>query len=74
EDSVHRCEIQTNAELKTAPEYLPLIIHYNNAAAVRLGVVASLTDSVQDLRKAGMTNAKPPILLVIRKFPQANII
>ncbi|MGO0235120.1 efflux RND transporter permease subunit, partial [Escherichia coli] len=66
EDSVHRWQIQTNDELKTAAEYQPLIIHYNNGAAVRLGDVASVTDSVQDVRNAGMTNAKPAILLMIR--------
>ena len=32
----HRWQIQTNDELKTAAEYQPLIIHYNNGAAVRL--------------------------------------
>ncbi|EAU6761016.1 multidrug efflux RND transporter permease subunit MdtC [Salmonella enterica] len=74
EDSVHRWQIQTNDELKTAAEYQPLIIHYNNGAAVRLGDVASVTDSVQDVRNAGMTNAKPAILLMIRKLPEANII
>ncbi|MDI5424839.1 efflux RND transporter permease subunit, partial [Salmonella enterica subsp. enterica serovar Kentucky] len=41
---------------------------------VRLGDVASVTDSVQDVRNAGMTNAKPAILLMIRKLPEANII
>lgn len=70
EDSVHRWQIQTNDELKTAAEYQPLIIHYNNGAAVRLGDVASVTDSVQDVRNAGMTNAKPAILLMIRKLPE----
>ena len=64
----------TNDELKTAAEYQPLIVHYNNGAAVRLGDVANVTDSVQDVRNAGMTNAKPAILLMIRKLPEANII
>jgi hypothetical protein len=41
---------------------------------VRLSDVASVTDSVQDVRNAGMTNAKPAILLMIRKLPEANII
>ena len=36
--------------------------------------VASVSDSVQDVRNAGMTNAKPAILLMIRKLPEANII
>lgn len=36
--------------------------------------MATVTDSVQDVRNAGMTNAKPTILLMIRKLPEANII
>lgn len=36
--------------------------------------MATVTDSVQDVRNAGMTNAKPAILLMIRKLPEANII
>lgn len=53
---------------------MPLIVHYNNGSAVRLQDVASVTDSVQDVRNAGMTNAKPAILLMIRKSQEANII
>ncbi len=49
EDDTHRWQIQTNDELKTAAEYQPLIIHYNNGGAVRLGDVATVTDSVQDV-------------------------
>ncbi len=41
---------------------------------MRLGDVATVSDSVQDVRNAGMTNAKPAILLMIRKLPEANII
>ncbi|MBQ4923404.1 MULTISPECIES: multidrug efflux RND transporter permease subunit MdtC [Citrobacter] len=74
ESETHRWQVQTNDELKTAAEYQPIIIHYNNGAAVRLGDVASVSDSVQDVRNAGMTNAKPAILLMIRKLPEANII
>ena len=74
EDATHRWQVATNDELKTAAEYQPLIVHYNNGAAVRLGDVANVTDSVQDVRNAGMTNAKPAILLIIRKAPDANII
>jgi len=72
--SVNRWQVATNDELKTAAEYRPLIIHYNNGAPVRLGDVASVSDSVQDVRNAGMANAKPAILLMIRKLPEANII
>jgi multidrug efflux pump len=74
EDDTRRWLLQTNDELKTAAEYQPLVVHYNNGSAVRLSDVATVTDSVQDVRNAGMTNAKPAILLMVRKTPEANII
>ncbi|MBD8213651.1 multidrug efflux RND transporter permease subunit MdtC [Erwinia persicina] len=74
EDRHQRWWLKTNDELKTAAEYQPLIVHYHNGAAVRLQDVASVTDSVQDVRNAGMSNARPAILLLIRKAPEANII
>jgi multidrug efflux pump len=74
EDSSRRWQLQTNDELKTAAEYQPLIIHYNNGGAVHLSDVATVSDSVQDVRNAGMANAKPAILLMIRKSQEANII
>ncbi|HEY3590712.1 MAG TPA: multidrug efflux RND transporter permease subunit MdtC [Buttiauxella sp.] len=74
EDNNQRWQLQTNDELKTAAEYQPLIIHYNKGGAVHLRDVANVTDSVQDVRNAGMTNAKPAILLMIRKSQEANII
>ncbi|WP_105684891.1 multidrug efflux RND transporter permease subunit MdtC [Cronobacter dublinensis] len=74
EGGQQRWQLQTNDELKTAAEYAPLVIHYRNGAAVQLSDVATVTDSVQDVRNAGMTNAKPAILLMIRKLPEANII
>ncbi|MEW5290099.1 multidrug efflux RND transporter permease subunit MdtC [Erwinia papayae] len=74
EDSQQRWQIKTNDQLKTAAEYQPLVVHYRNGAAVRLQDVASVTDSVQDLRNAGMADAKPAILMLIRKLPEANII
>ncbi|VFS57740.1 Multidrug transporter MdtC [Raoultella planticola] len=52
EDHSSRWQVQTNDELKTAAEYQPLIVHYNNGAAVRLGDVAQISDSVQDVRNA----------------------
>lgn len=74
EDNHRRWQLKTNDELKTAAEYQPLIVHYSNGAAVRLSDVANVTDSVEDVRNAGMANGKPAILLVIRKSQEANII
>ncbi|MBE5203905.1 multidrug efflux RND transporter permease subunit MdtC [Pectobacterium quasiaquaticum] len=74
ENSQKSWQIQTNDELKTADAYAPLIIHYNNGAAVRLSDVATVEDSVQNARNAGMANSKPAILVMIRRAPDANII
>ncbi|MBJ7223990.1 MULTISPECIES: multidrug efflux RND transporter permease subunit MdtC [unclassified Brenneria] len=74
ESRQQRWQIKTNDELKTAAAYEPLIIRYNNGAAVRLSDVATVRDSVQNSRNAGMTNAKPAVLVVISRAPGANII
>ncbi len=39
-----------------------------------LADVASVEDSVQDVRNAGMSQGKPAVLLVVRKIPEANVI
>jgi multidrug efflux pump len=74
DDVQQRWQVRTNDELQTASVYQPLVVHYNNGAAVRLSDVANVQDSVQDVRNAGMTNGKPAVLLVVRKSPYANII
>ncbi len=74
DDLQQRWQLRTNGELQTASEYQPLVVHYNNGAAVRLSDVANVQDSVQDVRNAGMTNGKAAVLLVVRKSPEANII
>ncbi|MEL5471343.1 multidrug efflux RND transporter permease subunit MdtC [Serratia nevei] len=74
ENPQQRWQIQANDALKTADAYRPLIVHYNNGSAVRLADVAEVNDSVQDVRNAGMTDAKPAIILAISRAPDANII
>ncbi|MFX2483722.1 multidrug efflux RND transporter permease subunit MdtC [Serratia marcescens] len=74
ENPQQRWQIQANDALKTADAYRPLIVHYNNGSAVRLADVAEVKDSVQDVRNAGMTDAKPAIILAISRAPDANII
>jgi len=67
-------EIRTNDQLYKAREYLPLVITYRSGAAVRLGDVATVKDSVEDIRAAGFVNGKPCVMLVIFRQPGANII
>ncbi|SFN19635.1 multidrug efflux pump [Candidatus Pantoea varia] len=74
DDPQQRWQLRTNDALQTAHEYQPLVVHYNNGAAVRLSDVATVEDSVQDVRNAGMSRGKPAVLLLIRKTPEANVI
>jgi multidrug efflux pump len=66
--------LSTTDQLLKAAEYQPLIIHYSNGAAARLSDIAAVTDSVEDIRTAGLSNGKPAVLLVVFRQPGANII
>jgi multidrug efflux pump len=74
EDGARRWQIGANDQAKTAKEYVPLIVAYRNGAAVRLGDIAEVTDSVEDVRNDGSANGKPSVLLIISRQPGANII
>jgi multidrug efflux pump len=67
-------DIITNDQISQAEQYKPLIIGYNNGAAVRLSDVADVTDSTQNLRTAGYLNGHPSITIIIFRQPGANII
>jgi len=67
-------EIQTNDQLHTAEQYRPLVLTYRAGAAVRLSDVATVKDSVEDLRVAGLVDGKPAVMVVVYRQPEANII
>ncbi len=63
-----------NDQLFLADQYRPLIVAYNHGAAVRLGDVAEVSDSVSDIRNIGLANGKPSVLIIVFRQPGANII
>src|SRR5256886_7836943 len=67
-------QIQDNDQAMSASEYIPLIVGYHNGAAVRLGDIAQVSDSVQDLRNDGLANGDPAVMLILFRQPGANII
>ncbi|XAH22920.1 multidrug efflux RND transporter permease subunit [Xylophilus sp. GW821-FHT01B05] len=67
-------QIGTNDQARTAAEYAPLVLAYQNGNAIRLQDVAEVSDSVQDVRNYGVANGKPAILLQVFKEPGANIL
>ena len=74
DDGKRYWQVQANDQARTAAEYLPIIVAYRNGAAVRLGDVSRVEDSVQDLRTYGVANGKPAVMLIINRQPNANII
>jgi multidrug efflux pump len=67
-------EIDTTDQLHKASEYRKLIVAYRNGAGVRLGDIATVTDSVEDRRNAGLSNGKPAVLVILFRQPAANMI
>ncbi len=73
-DDTTTSDLAANDQLLKADAYRPLIVSYQNGAALKLSDVANVQDSVEDLRAAGITNGKPSVLVVISREPGANII
>jgi multidrug efflux pump len=69
-----RYQIYANDQANKAEDYKPLIVAYRNGAAVRLTDVGEVTDSVENLRNAGLANGKPAILVILYRQPGANVI
>jgi multidrug efflux pump len=79
--------LTTTDQLFKADQYRPLIVAFRNGAPVKVGDVAQVVDSVEDIRQKGLegdkANAttanhgellKDAVLLVIFRQPGANII
>jgi multidrug efflux pump len=69
-----RYQVYANDQANKSDDYKSLIVAYRNGAPVRLSDVGEVTDSVEDLRNAGLANGKPAILIILYRQPGANII
>jgi multidrug efflux pump len=73
-DRIHNWMITANDQALHAVDYRPILLKYQNGAAVRLSDVARVTDSVQTVRSLGLANGDHAALLIIFRQPGANII
>ncbi|KMN17798.1 efflux RND transporter permease subunit [Pseudomonas weihenstephanensis] len=73
-DDDHNWQIQANDQLEKAKDYEPLIIRYQDGAALRLSHVATVKDSVEDRYNSGFFNNDAAVLLVVNRQAGANII
>ena len=81
-DAGHTWTIDNNDQLFHAVDYKPLIVTYRNGSAVRVGDMADVVDSVEDVHTAGYAGSndngkpqfKPSVLVIVSREPGANII
>ncbi len=80
-----RWQISDNDQIFHASDYAPIIAGYNKqtGAAVRVADLGTVTDSVSDIRNAGVSGIntsrapgqlKDAVLIIIFKIPGANVI
>ncbi|MCE2949637.1 MAG: multidrug efflux RND transporter permease subunit [bacterium] len=74
DDGERTWQVGANDQARSAADYIPLIVGYRNGNPIRLGDIAKVEDSVQDLRNAGLSSGRPAVLLVVNRQPNANII
>jgi multidrug efflux pump len=73
---VNAWTVNDTDQIKLADQYRPLIVGYNKqtGAAVRLGDVGDVVDSVEDAHIYGLSNGKRAVIVIIWRQPGANII
>ena len=70
----YKADIIVNDQISHAADYRPIIVGQHNGTAVRLSDVATVQDSVTNLRNAGFMDGKPSITMIVFRQPGANII
>src|SRR5262249_56133677 len=61
-------------QLRDAEQYRPVIVAYQKGAPVRLGDVADVSTSVEDVRTGGIADGKRAVALVLFRQPGSNMI
>jgi len=74
ESGDRKLQIYTPAPGRRAADYKDLVIAWRNNAAVRLGDVARVVDSVENTRTLGLFNGAPAVIVLLTQEPGANII
>ena len=66
--------LAANPQLPDAEAFRGLIVAYRNGAPVRLGDVATVLDSVENIRTASWYNGTRAIVLAVQRQPDANTV
>jgi len=73
-DSTRAWTVADTDQLFKAYEYDPLIVAGHQGAPVRLRDIATVSDSVEDVRNLGLSGGEPSVLLAVFRQPGANMI
>lgn len=66
--------LNSGPQIKQAEQLAQLIIGWHDDSPVRLGDVATVEDSVENLNNMGYINDEPGVLIMVRRQADANII
>jgi len=72
EDTI--ADITANDQIWKARDYAPLVIGSKNNSVVRLRDIATITDSVENVRSVAYVNGKESVSLLVYCSPGANVI
>jgi multidrug efflux pump len=67
-------QIGANDQLLSSNDYAELVVAYRNGGPVRLKNIATIHDSVEDIRQAATMNLTPAVIVNVQRQPGANII
>jgi len=74
-DGAHRASaIDANDQLKSAGDYVNLVVAYRNGAPIRLKDVADVVDGAENARLAAWADDRPGVILNVQRQPGANVI
>ncbi|MFI5057568.1 MAG: multidrug efflux RND transporter permease subunit [Candidatus Acidiferrales bacterium] len=73
-DSTRAWTVADTDQLFKAYEYDPLIVAGHQGAPVRLRDIATVSDSVEDVRNLGLSGGESSVLLAVFRQPGANMI
>ncbi|MGH8822622.1 MAG: efflux RND transporter permease subunit, partial [Rhodoferax sp.] len=69
-----RYEVISNDQISEATPYRDLVVAYRHGAPVRLGDVATVENSAENIRNAGLYNGKESVLVIVYPSPGGNIV
>src|ERR1700729_2575698 len=67
-------QIGANDQLLSSSDYAGLVIAYKNGAPVKLTDIATVEDSVENIRQAAWMNDVPAVIMNVQRQPGANTI